>query len=230
MYKIIQNNKVVDVVKDPYFITFLATGHIAFTDKSNAMGLIGSDNTTIYSFSPNKRSDVNIATIENISLEEFNRLRSLLNSNQEVSADISALTNAKETVIARLSTICKNKITAGFFVTLADGESYNFKLTMEDQLNLMIIENQLSAGVESFIYHATNQPCKIFMRDDMVKIVEAFKRHTLYHTTYFNAAKQYILSLTNIEQVNLFTYGTDVSETVEDPILHQILKTGGIRE
>jgi hypothetical protein len=60
----------------------------------------------------------------------------------------------------------------------------------------------------------------------MLKIISTFKRHTLYHTTYFNVAKQYINSLVNIEKVNTFTYGTDVSEVVKDAVIKRILKNG----
>lgn len=227
MYKIIQNDKVIDVVKFPRFVSFLATGHIAITDKNSAQGILGSDNKTVYSFKTVSIKDVTVAKIVEITLEEFNRLQSLLNSDQEISADESALAEAKRNVIQRLSNQCKDKITAGFSITLSDGQLYSFKLTTEDQLNLMSIEGQLNTGAETFIYHATNQPCKFFVRDDMIKIINSFKRYTLYHTTYFNIAKQYINSLTDIEKVNRFAYGVDVSEATEDIVIKQLLKNGG---
>jgi hypothetical protein len=227
MYKIIQNNKVIDVVRVPYFVNFLSSGHIAITDKSSAQGIIGSDMETVYSFAPVANQDITTVIIEEITLEEFNRLQSLLNSDQEICADESTLEMAKRDMIRRLSNICKNKITAGFSVKLSDNNFYNFKLTTEDQLNLMLIENQLAAGVETFLYHATDQPCRFFTRDDMTLIIRAFKQYVLYHTTYFNAAKHYIKSLVDIEKVKLFTYGTDISDTIDDKVLKQILKRGG---
>lgn len=230
MYKIIQNNKIVDLIKNPYFITFLSTGHIAITDKANAKGVVGSDGETLYSFIPNKRLDASFASIEEVSLEEFNRLYSLLNSGQEIIADGLVLEETRQAVIKRLSDTCKSKIISGFSIGLSDGEIYNFRLTTEDQLNLMMIENQLSAGADTFVYHATNKPCKVFTKNDMSKIIEAFKRHTLYHTTYFNTAKQYIKSLTDIEEINLFTYGTDISATTKDKVLKRILKNGGAQQ
>ena len=225
MYKIIQNDKVIDIVKYPRFVSFLTSGHIAITDKTSAQGIASSDNETVYSFTP--RFGYQTVTIKEITLEEFSRLQNLLNSNQEISADESALAEAKREAIKRLSSICKNKITSGFSIILSDGESYDFKLTTEDQLNLMSIEGQLNAGVETFIYHATNQPCRFFSREDMTKIISTFKRYTLYHTTYFNVAKQYINSLVDIAKVNTFTYGTDISEVVDDIVIRQILRNGG---
>lgn len=225
MYKIIQNNKVIDVVKIPRFVRFLASGYIALTDKTSAQGIVGSDDKTIYSFKTRPGSSV--VSIQEITLEEFNRLQSLLNSKQEVCADESALAKAKRNKIKCLSEICKAKITSGFSIKLSDGENYNFKLTVEDQLNLMALEAQLTTDSTTFLYHATDMPCRFFSRDDMTKIVSTFRRHTLYHTTYFNVAKQYINSQTNLEKVLLFTYGTDVSNSVSDKVIKQILKNGG---
>lgn len=226
MYKITQNDKVVDVVQQPHFLRFLSSGRIAFTDKTSAQGILGSNNR-LYSFKQVAHKRATVATISEITLEEFNRLSDLLNSNQEPCADEPALDEAKLATIKRISNICKTNIIAGFSIKLSDGKTYDFKLTTEDQLNLIAIENQLNTGVEHFLYHATNQPCKFFSRDDMSKIIDAFRYHLQYHTTYFNIAKQYINALTDIKKVNNFTYGTNVSGVVTDPVIKQILKNGG---
>lgn len=229
MYKIIRNDKVVDVIKHPKFIKFVASGHIAMTDKSSAQGVVGSDDNTLYCFTktPPKNSNAIVASIYKINETEFNRLYSLLNSGESVSADDSALAKAKRDKLLMLSGNCNNKITSGFAIELSDGKLHNFRLTTEDQLNLMQIESQLLTGEEHFVYHSTNQPCKIYQKDDMYLIVRAFRKHVLYHTTYYNVAKQYINSLNDIEKINLFSYGIDVSEVVEDVVLKQILKNGG---
>ena len=227
MYKIIQDNKVIDVVKTPNFLRFLPSGHIAFTDKTSAQGITGSDNKTVYCFSAiysHKYPEVTIAEIS--SEDEFKRLQNLLNSSQVISADESALAKAKQDKIQCLSTYCKNKIITGLAIKLSDGNTYKFKFTLEDQLNLMLIESQLSGGASSVIYHATEQPCKSYSREDMLRVINAFKQLNLYHTTYFNIAKQYINSLTDIDIVDSFVYGTDVSNATDDILLKQILKRG----
>ena len=227
MYKIIKDNKVIDVVRYPKFIRFLSSGHIAITDKTSAQGLVGRDDQTVYSFLTTGLANNELISIQEISLEEFNRIHALLENKQEIVADESELEKAKLTKIRSLSTTCKNKIFNGFTLQLSNGELYNFRLTTEDQLNLMMLENQLNSGETSFIYHATNEPCRIFKKEDMIRIIKTFRDYTLYHTTYFNMAKYYIKSLTNIEKINLFTYGTDISETISDPIFKQILLNGG---
>lgn len=225
-YKVIHDNNIIDVIKYPKFVKFLASGHVAMTDRQSADGVVGSDSETIYSLKQNKAGDLLTIRIEEIDDIEFSRLNGLLNSDQVISADESALAKAKKDKLRSLSSICKSKITAGFTIELSS-DKHNFKLTTEDQLNLMQIENQLALGETHFVYHSTNQPCRIYTKDEMYIITKAFRKHVLYHTTYYNAAKQYVNSLVDIEKVNLFCYGTDVSEIISDPVLKQILKNGG---
>ena len=223
MYKIIYNKSVIDVVEHPIFIKFLKTGHITITNKSSANGIVGSDNTP-YSLVPHEKYKK--VSIAKISEKEFKRLQSLLNSNESIMADDATLAKTKKDKIAALSSICKNKIIAGFSVELSSG-IHSFKLTTEDQINLLLLENQLQSGETSFIYHATEEPCKIYSRDDMQKIIKAYKVHLSYHTTYFNLAKQYINSLTDSVDVNKFSYGNDVAEVTADPELLKILEKRG---
>ncbi len=226
MYKIILDGKVIDIVKAPHFFRVLPTGHVAFTDKTSAQGIVGSDNKTLYAFSKLANKELSVVAIEEITTEEFNRLQSLLNSNSSDDSN-SDLAKAKQRTIKRISSLCKSKITDGFSVKLTDGKTYDFKLTTDDQLNLILLENQLNAGSTNFLYHATNQPCRFFSREDMTRIIAAFKRYVQYHTTYFNVAKQYINSLTDLTKINKFTYGTDVTESVDNNAIKQILKNGG---
>ena len=227
MYKIIQEDTVIDAVKHPQFVRFLKAGHVTFTDKTSAQGIIGSDGKTIYTFSQRPGYDYIVVSIEEITEKEFSRIQELLNSGYMVSSDESTLSKTKTERLAVLSSICKNKITSGFTVRLSDNNMYNFKLTPEDQLNLIQLESQLALGETTFIYHATGHPCKVYTREDMSIIIKAFKNHILYHTTYFNVAKQYMQSLTNIDAVNFFSYGMDVSEFVSDPVIKHILTNGG---
>jgi hypothetical protein len=227
MYKILHDNKVIDVVRDPKFLRFLASGHIAFTDKSSANGILGSDGHTAYSFNKSSRSDIKVVKIEEISYNEFSRLRSLLNSGIEASVvDATEKAVAINNKLRQLSTICNNKIIAGFSIILSDGERYRFKLTTEDQLNLIILENQLNAGAETVLYHASDMPCKYFMREDMLKVINAFKKHVLYHTTYFNAVKQYLKTLNKVDEIASFTYGTSITHTVTNYAIRKILEDG----
>ncbi len=226
-YSIICDDKIIDIVQKPTFVKVLPSGRVAFTDKASANGIASSDGKTIYTFEPVARKNTKVVTINEISENEFNRLKNLLNSNQEVSADANALKDAIETAIKKLSEVCHSKITEGFSVRLSDGKIHSFRLTTEDQLNLLTLESLLSSGAQSFVYHATNEPCKVFSRSEINKVINTFKQHILYHTTYFNVAKQYLNSLVNIEEVTSFSYGNSVDVVVTDDTIRQILKNGG---
>ena len=225
MYKIIHEGNIIDVVRNPSFVKFLSSGHIAITDKTSAQGIVGSDKKTVYSFNSNQDTSIKEVSIEKIDAEEFNRLKGLLNSS---SASDLALQKVKDAVIKTLSEICNNKITSGFSIKLSDGQFYKFSLTTEDQLNLLCLENQLNTGDDVFVYHAAGLPCKLFVRNDMIKIINAYRKHVRYHTTYFNTAKHYINSLTDTDKIKAFSYGNDVTYTIKDPVLRKILVDGGI--
>lgn len=226
MYSIIYESKIIDVVQNPIFVKVLPSGRIAFTDKASANGIIGSDEKTVYSFETVNRKNVKVVTLNEISEKEFNRLKGLLNSGKEVTADKLALAEAIDKAICNLSEVCNSKIIEGFSVRLADGKKHSFRLTTEDQLNLLNLENQLSGGAQSFVYHATSEPCKNFTREEMLKVIKTYRKHILYHTTYFNVAKQYLSSLVSIDKVTSFTYGMDVSNKVDDTTIKQILRNG----
>lgn len=228
MYSIIYQNKIIDVVQNPTFIKVLPSGHITFTSKTYANGIIGSDEKTVYGFEQVNHKDVKIVTINQISESEFNRLKGLLNSGKNISADYDALAAAIADAINNLSDTCNNKIVEGISVRLSDGKKHNFRFAKEDQINLLNLENQLNNSTnQTFIYHETGKPCQVFSRTDMTKLIMAYRQHVLYHTTYFNVAKQYIKSLVDIDMVNTFTYGTNVSGIVREEAIKQILKNGG---
>ena len=228
MYKIIKDNKVIDVVDNPCFVIFLPNNIIALSDKASAQGIASSDKQTLYCFEGSEQPDLEVVTIEKIDLDDFNRLQSLLNGDQVISADETELAKAKKLMIKHLSNVCNSSITTGFSIILSDGNSYSFKLTTEDQLNLLAIENQLNFGEDCFVYHATDKPCKVFSREDITYILKAYRKHITYHTTYFNVAKQYIKSLTDIDKVNEFIYGNDLTDFVKDRTLKNILLDGGV--
>jgi hypothetical protein len=231
IYKVVYNNKIIDVIKYPIYLRFLNFGHVTTTGRTSAQGIVASDGDTIYALSEEAakiRPDAKLVKIIKITAEEFDVLKAKLDQKEIVNEDDSELAKAKRIKIASLSRQCNSQIVSGFTVVLADGEEKHFKLTTEDQLNLMVIEAQLlNTQSECFIYHATDLPCVVMSRTDMARIVKAARAHQLYHTTYFNFAKQYVNSLTDLRAVHEFTYGTDVSSIADDNILKQILRNGG---
>jgi hypothetical protein len=227
MYKVIVNNYIIDLLEQIQYIRFLPTGHIAFTDKTSAHGFVGSDNITVYSLAPITMLDYKIAELVEISDEEYFKLKKLLDKGAQISSDESELIKMRNEVVNKMSILCKQNIIAGCTLDLSKGKDFHFNLTVEDQLNLMRIEQQINNGEQFFIYHATAKPCEVFSKDDMAKIIEQTKKHTLFHTTYFNTLKQYINNQTDIDVIKNIKYGIDISDTIDDPIIKSILKQGG---
>jgi hypothetical protein len=154
------------------------------------------------------------------------RLQSLINSGKLLDSPtvVAEVLNKK---IADCSALCEQRIVNGFTIKLSDNKYYSFKLTVEDQINLMRHDASLRAGAKTFIYHATDMPCRIFSREDMRIIVDTYQKFTNYHTTYFNAVKQYLKTLTSVAEINAFEYGQDISNVVPDKNIAGLLKRGG---
>lgn len=225
-YKVLDNKtkKIIDVLQNPKYIKFLPHGRIYNTNRQTAHGVLGRDGR-IYSFTNNVDPDIITITLYEITEEEFTRLESLVNSGT-MEIDPVALEAAIVNKITELSNTCNERITNGFTVQLSDCTEYRFHLTTEDQLNLLQHEFQYQQGIKSFVYHAAGCPCVVFSRKDMAKILSKFKRHVLYHTTYFNTAKQYLKTLVDINKITNFTYGVDVSNHTKDAAIKRILKGG----
>ena len=230
MYKVIYDNRIIDVLRYPTYLRFLTNGNVTTTGQTSAQGVAGSDGDTVYALTKEAlkiRPLLKLVTLCEVSEADYDRLKALLDGGEKVNADESELTQAKNTKIAVLSQQCRSKIIGGFTIIMSDGTEQSFKLTTEDQLNLMRLEAQLRDGTNDiFVYHATNEPCKVFSATDLQKLLNAAQKHMNYHTTYFNVAKQYVNSLTDIKSVQLFTYGTDVTSIATDPVIKQILKRG----
>lgn len=222
MYKVIVDGHIVDLVENVQYIRFLPSGHIAFTDKTSAQGFIGSDGETIFDIS------LDNARLEDVSDKDVVKLKTMLESGIELTANVSELEKIKEAVIEKMASLCQQKITSGFDLVLSNGQTYWFTLTVEDQLNLRMIENQLNSDKQVFIYHAAELPCETFSKEDMIKIINKANSHIVFHTTYFNSLKYYIKELTDITKINEVVYGTDLSNYVANPVIKNILEEANL--
>lgn len=124
---------------------------------------------------------------------------------------------------AAVSAACQQAIYNGVSVTLADGSTEHFALTVEDQLNLFGKQYQLSAGIEQVEYHADGQPCRYYTAADMQAITQAAMWHVSYHTTYCNALNMWIAACETAEDLNVVFYGADIPETYQSEVLKTYL-------
>ena len=91
-----------------------------------------------------------------------------------------------------------------------DGTYQTFRLTIEDQLNLLGIEREILNGEQSFLYHSTNNVCEFYSQEEMLRLINESYKHKTYHTTYFNLLKYCINNMSNIDAISQIEYGIDL--------------------
>lgn len=122
--------------------------------------------------------------------------------------------------IAEMSLQCRRTIEAGVDVELRM-ETKHFSMDTQDQLNLMSL-GVMAQTQELIPYHADGETCIFYTADEINQIVAAATAHKVYHTTYYNALKNYINSLTTIEEIAAITYGTPIPDEYQSEVLKVI--------
>lgn len=98
MYKIIENNQIIDVMKDLHFVKYLPkTKKSIIIDERQANGVLSSNNSVIYHIEgtpkvfPEETKTVNYCKID---LEEYERLTQQLKANNELLERVNELEKA----------------------------------------------------------------------------------------------------------------------------------------
>lgn len=122
--------------------------------------------------------------------------------------------------IAEMSAACRRAIEDGIDLDV-HGETRHFSLTTQDQLNLMSLG--VMAQTQDIIpYHADGEVCVFFTAEEINQIVSAVTAHKIYHTTYYNALKEYVNALETIEAIAAITYGTPIPDEYKSEVLRVI--------
>lgn len=131
--------------------------------------------------------------------------------------DIESLEFVRSSKIQEMSYACRTTIEAGFDLDIHD-EKQHFSLTTQDQLNLMSLGAM--AQTQSLIpYHADGEQTTFYTSEEINEIVEAANSFKIYHTTYYNALKDYINALETIEEISAITYGVEIPEEYKSNVL-----------
>lgn len=132
---------------------------------------------------------------------------------------ILSVAEVRSNVIARCSEACGEAIISGIDLTLADGQSYHFSLTIEDQINLASLQTLIAGGSQSVPYHADGEPCRYFSAEEFLSLTSAATQWKLYHESYFNSLREYINSLEDIPALDAIIYGMDIPEAYKSSVL-----------
>ena len=135
--------------------------------------------------------------------------------------ELLAMTRASKK--SEVSAACQQAIYKGVSVTLADGTTEHFALTIEDQLNLFGKQVQLATGAAQYEYHSDGRPCRYYSAEDMAAIIQAAMFHVSYHTTYCNALNMWIAGAETTEELEEIHYGINVPEEYQSDVLKAYL-------
>ena len=214
MYKVISNDTVIDVIDKLKCVKFLyQLNRITPTDRTNADGIIGSDNKTIYVLQGHKCPEgrsYKTVHIKEIDEQTFTELKEKIINKEVISTNVVLLTQVRKQKIEQLSNICNETIIEGLNVLLSDGMYHHFKLTIEDQINLTNIQYQMYTSNKNIIYHETGKVCQVYTREDMRKILNTVNEFKNHHTTYFNLLKYCINNMTDISNIQSIQYGVNL--------------------
>ena len=113
---------------------------------------------------------------------------------------IEALTvdYVKNSRISKMSQACHKAIENGIDITLWDGYTHHFSLTIEDQLNLMSLQTMIANGQTTVPYHADGETYKNFSARDIKAVINAANEHKTYHLAYYNSLKEYKIVIAKI--------------------------------
>lgn len=120
--------------------------------------------------------------------------------------------NAK---IAEISASCNAAIVAGIDVQLGE-ETEHFNLSIEDQSNIANLFRVVELGGTEFPYQADGGKCRIYTAQEIAQIYIAAQTAITSQTTYHNALKAYVQSLTDVEKISAVTYGMNLPKKYRD--------------
>lgn len=128
----------------------------------------------------------------------------------------------KAAKIAEMSVACNEVITQGFDITLSDKKSHHFSLEVADQLKISKLNDRANAGITVLPYHADGESCKFYTKDEVVALNTAMENCIEFQTTYFNSLRDYIESMTDINDICDVKYGDNIPEAYQSEVLKML--------
>lgn len=117
---------------------------------------------------------------------------------------------AKMAKISELVALNDLAIDAGTTVTLSTGEE-NFTYTLADQSNISEMFMAVVMGATEYSYHQNGETCHMFNAGDIITLYGTLSMYKTNLLTYFNQLKNYVGSLTSVEDIQAVTYGQELT-------------------
>lgn len=132
-----------------------------------------------------------------------------------------------EALVAEMSAACNASIVSGVDVTLEDGSTDHYSLTLEDQVNILTLKYMVDAGATEVSFHADGGRCRFYSAADFQRIATAATAWKSYQESYFNSLRDYIRALDTQEALGAVTYGMEIPEEYQTEPLKKLLAGGG---
>ena len=78
--------------------------------------------------------------------------------------------------------------------------------------------------MELIPYHAKDKVAIMYSNEDMRLILASVQQHRLYHITYVNVLKEYVKTLTDLNELANVYYGMSIPEEYQTEALKSLLK------
>lgn len=119
----------------------------------------------------------------------------------------------KKKKLEELSQSCSNIINNGLSIQLSDGSTQSFSYSLEkgDQNNIKEMFDAVCMGAEGFVYHQNDGGCIFYSAQDVLIIYKALSMLKISNTTYYNQLKQYVNSLSNLDEIKAVKYGQELT-------------------
>lgn len=236
-YKLIKDNTIVGAVTSNNFVRYSLISHSYIrTDETNGeyISYKGQTYRSTWMRPIVQQKDYIEVMVLEITEDEYNTLIAAIETNDTVieyeyeeqepinniqidNIEVTSVEFVKNSKINELSLTCRRTIEAGFDLELR-GELHHFSLDTQDQLNLISL-SAMAQTQELIPYHADGEECMFYTAAEINSIVAAATSFKIYHTTYYNALKNYVNALETIEEVSAITYGTPIPEEYQSDVL-----------
>lgn len=216
-YKVIYNNIIIDILKDPTWVLWLKNARrFIMSDAVTANGVISSDKQSVYNlfhrgvFQGSDEQHKVVSMVE-IDESEYSFLKAQISDKPlDANGNVITLSAARTKKIEELSSACEENIVKGFDIILSDEISHHFTLDVYDQMRISNLNSKASAGSEKLLYHADGEICQYFSKEDIIAINEKMEQTIEYHTAYFNSMKVYISNIFNVGTILNIRYGDSI--------------------
>ena len=113
--------------------------------------------------------------------------------------------------LKEISDACNYTIISGIDIEF-NKEKVHFNLSIEDQSNINNLFRVVELGGTEFPYQSDGGECRIYTAAEIAQIYIASQTLITTQTTYHNALKQYVQSLSSIDDITAVTYGMELPE------------------